>query len=49
MLIQYCEEQKDFEITDFQGNIYKMKNEKTGACLIPANYTLGKSLEYCNI
>lgn len=41
----YNEEQEPTTITDYQGNIYTV-TDKTGCCLIPVTYVLGKSYDY---
>ena len=46
--IVYLDEQVENELVDYQGNFYK-NTDKTGACLIPCSYELGKSLEYANL
>lgn len=47
-LIVYCDEQKEFELTDYKGKRYKV-TDKSGVCFIPTTYVLGKSLEYANL
>ena len=46
MLI-YNDFQEDLEIIDFQGHSEKI-HQTTGACIVPATYELGKSIEYVN-
>lgn len=46
--IAYCDNQKEIIMKDYQGNEYKLTDKK-GCCLLPASYTLGKSLEYCQL
>lgn len=46
MLI-YNDNQEPFTIEDCQGNI-ALINQKSGACIVPATYELGKSLDYIN-
>ena len=46
--IIYLDEQVENELVDYQGNKY-INTDKTGACLIPCSYELGKSLEYANL
>lgn len=41
----YNDEQKPMTITDYQGNTYTVA-DKSGCCLIPATYILGKSYDY---
>ena len=47
-LLVYCEEQEETLLVDYQGNECIIK-DKTGCCLIPTTYVLGKSLEYANL
>lgn len=47
-LLVYCENQEEIELTDYQGNKYKV-NDKSGCCIIPTTYVLGKSLEYSEL
>lgn len=44
-ILFYAENQEPVEITDFQGNTVKV-DDKSGCCLVPTTYTLGKALEY---
>ena len=44
----YLDEQIENDFIDVDGNIYKNK-DKTGCCLIPCSYILGKSLDYANL
>lgn len=46
--IVYLDEQVENELVDYQGNKY-INTDKTGACLIPCSYELGKSIEYANL
>ncbi|MBO7695290.1 MAG: hypothetical protein J6T10_21920 [Methanobrevibacter sp.] len=46
--IVYLDEQLENELVDYQGNKYN-NTDKTGACLIPCSYELGKSIEYANL
>ena len=46
--IVYLDEQVENELVDYQGNIYK-NTDKTGACLIPCSYELGKAIDYANL
>ena len=48
LLIVYVEDQEEREITDYLGNTY-IATDKTGCCLLPTTYVLGKSLEYANL
>ena len=47
-LIFYCEEQKDFELVDYLGKTYTV-NDKSGCCIVPTTYILGKALEYSEL
>lgn len=47
-LLFYCEDMKEVVITDYQGKEYKV-NDKSGCCLLPNTYKLGKSLEYAEL
>lgn len=47
-LIIYCEEQEEFNLQDYQGNFYKV-NDRSGCCIIPTTYILGKAEEYANL
>lgn len=44
----YCEDMKEVKIKDYEGNVYNV-NEKSGCCLLPNTYKLGKSLEYAEL
>ena len=44
----YLDEQQENIIIDYQGNKYN-NTDKTGCCLIPCSYMLGKSLEYAEL
>lgn len=44
----YLDEQYENELIDYQGNKY-INKDKTGCCLIPCSYVLGKALEYANL
>ena len=44
----YLDEQVENEITDYQGNSY-INTDKTGCCLIPCSYVLGKAIDYANL
>lgn len=44
----YLDEQIDTDIVDYEGNIYH-NNDKTGCCLIPCSYILGKALDYADL
>lgn len=47
-LLMYCENQEQCSIIDYQGNEYVV-TDKTGCCLVPTTYILGKSLEYADL
>lgn len=47
-ILFYCDEQVPFELTDYLGNKMVVK-DKTGCCLLPNSYTLGKALDYCHL
>ena len=42
-----CEEQKSIELEDYTGLTYKV-TEKSGFCMLPTTYLLGKAQEYFN-
>ena len=44
----YIDEQKENKIIDYQGNKY-INTDKTGCCLIPCSYILGKAIDYANL
>lgn len=44
----YLDEQQENMLIDYQGNIY-LNTDKTGCCLIPCSYELGKALDYANL
>lgn len=43
----YNDNQKNIDITDYNGIKYKIRDKK-GICILPIEYTLGKSLEFAN-
>ena len=47
-LLIYNDDMQDFEITDYKGKKYTVK-EKYGCVLIPTTYELGKSQDYANL
>lgn len=47
-MIMYNDEQKPVELIDYNGIKYKVE-DKTGACLLPTTYVLGKSYDYANL
>ena len=46
--IVYLDEQVENEVIDYQGNRY-INTDKTGCCLIPCSYELGKAIDYANL
>lgn len=44
----YCENQEKFILKDLDG-IELEVTDKSGCCLVPTTYTLGKALEYSNL
>ena len=44
-LLIYNDDQIEFDLKDYQGNIEKV-NQRYGCCLVPTTYELGKSEEY---
>ena len=44
-LLVYADDQEPFILTDYLGNKYEVK-DKSGCCLLPNSYTLGKALDY---
>ena len=44
----YLDEQQENELIDYQGNSY-INTDKTGCCLVPCSYELGKALDYANL
>ena len=48
MILEYNDNQKPVILTDYLGN-EELVTDKSGCCLLPASYTLGKSLEYANL
>ena len=47
-LLIYADDMKNIEVTDYLGNKYLVK-DKTGCCVVPTTYVLGKALEYANL
>lgn len=47
-LIIYCEGQSEFNLKDYEGNIYTV-SDISGCCIVPTTYVLGKALEYANL
>lgn len=44
----YLDEQQENDLVDYQGNKY-INKDKTGCCLIPCSYVLGKAYDYANL
>ena len=44
----YLDEQEENDIIDYEGNMYH-NTDKTGCCLIPCSYVLGKAIDYANL
>ena len=44
----YLDEQHQNELVDYQGTSY-LNTDKTGCCLIPCTYVLGKAIDYANL
>lgn len=47
-LLVYCDNQREVTFIDYQGNKATVK-DKSGCCLLPTNYTLGKDDKYSYI
>ena len=47
-LLMYCENQEECNIIDYQGNEY-IVSDKSGCCIVPTTYILGKALEYAEL
>ena len=47
-LLQYNDEMKPFELIDYKGKKYTVK-DKFGCVILPTTYNLGKSLEYAKL
>ena len=47
-LLVYIDEEEEFDLTDYQGNITHVI-DKSGCCLLPTTYVLGKALEYAKL
>lgn len=48
LCLMYNDEQLPLEVTDYLGVKYKVK-DKTGCCLLPTTYRLGKSYDYATL
>ena len=44
----YLDDQQENDIVDYEGNRYH-NTDKTGCCLIPCSYILGKALDYADL
>ena len=44
----YLDEQIENDLVDYQGNVYH-NTDKTGCCLIPCSYVLGKAFDYAEL
>jgi len=44
----YLDEQQQNDLVDYQGNKYT-NTDKTGCCLVPCSYVLGKAFDYANL
>ena len=47
-VLQYNDNQVSIDLIDYQGNILKV-TDKSGCCILPTTYVLGKSLEYADL
>lgn len=47
-LLIYCEDLKPYKLKDYNGDDYYV-TDKSGCCIIPTTYILGKALEYANL
>lgn len=47
-LLFYNDNQEPFELVDYLGN-KQLVTDKSGCCLLPNSYTLGKALDYCHL
>ena len=47
-LLIYNDEMESFKLKDYKGNIVEVK-DKSGCCLVPTTYELGKSEEYAEL
>lgn len=44
----YLDDQHQNELVDYQGNSY-LNTDKSGCCLVPCTYVLGKAIDYANL
>ena len=47
-MLMYNDNQSEVILTDYQGNVEKV-TEKSGCCILPTTYVLGKSYDYMNL
>lgn len=47
-IVMYNDHQTEFDLIDYNGLKYRVK-DKSGCCLLPTTYKLGKSLEYADL
>ena len=47
-ILIYADNQISVELTDYQGNT-EMVKDKSGCCLLPTTYILGKAIEYASL
>ena len=47
-LLMYCDNQEKCDIIDYKGNLYTV-SDKSGCCIVPTTYILGKALEYADL
>ena len=47
-LLFYVDNQDDYLLTDYNGEEY-LVTDRSGCCLLPNSYTLGKALDYCHL
>lgn len=47
-ILVYADSQLSVELTDYQGHT-EIVNDKSGCCLLPTGYVLGKALEYASL
>ena len=47
-ILMYCEEQQSIELVDYNG-ISDIVTDKSGCCILPTTYVLGKSEEYMHL
>ena len=48
MTLEYNDKQIPIILTDYLGN-EELVTDRSGCCLLPTSYTLGKSLEYASL